>query len=94
VYYTAYYKEIEMTSVRLPKEIEQKLDSLARQRQKTKTELIRLALERFLSEEVSEKDSYELGESFFGRHGSGDGTLSTTYKDRLREKINAKLRPH
>jgi predicted transcriptional regulator len=83
-----------MTSVRLPKEIEQKLDSLARQRQKTKTELIRLALERFLSEEVSEKDSYELGESFFGRHGSGDGTLSTTYKDRLREKINAKLRPH
>lgn len=82
-----------MTSVRLPKEIEQKLDSLARQKQKSKTELIRLALERFFSEEESERDSYELGECFFGRYGSGDGTLSTTYKRRLRERINAKLHP-
>ncbi|TVR58460.1 MAG: ribbon-helix-helix protein, CopG family [Spirochaetaceae bacterium] len=83
-----------MTSVRLPKEIEQKLESMARRRQKSKTELIRMALERFFDQEESRKDSYELGEPFFGLYGSGDGTLSTTYKTRLKEKIDAKLRAH
>lgn len=82
-----------MTSVRLPRELELKLENLARQRHKSKTELIRTALERFFSQEESEKDSYELGEAYFGQYGSGDGTLSTTYKAQLKKKINAKYRP-
>ena len=82
-----------MTSIRLPRELELKLDSLARERRKSKTDLIRTALERFFCQEESEKDSYELGEAYFGKYGSGDGSLSTTYKAKLKKKINAKHHP-
>lgn len=89
-----YYREADMTSVRLPREIEQKLDNLARRSHKTKTELIRTALERFFDQEESERDSYELGEAYFGQYGSGDGTLSTAYKAKLKKKLNAKRDSH
>ncbi|MFZ5859247.1 MAG: ribbon-helix-helix protein, CopG family [Spirochaetota bacterium] len=83
-----------MTTVRLPIEIEQRLEILARKKHKSKTDLIREALERLFIQEESEKDSYELGEEYFGKYGSGDGTLSVTYKDKLKDKINAKLNSH
>ncbi|GAB6058516.1 ribbon-helix-helix protein, CopG family [Desulfonatronum parangueonense] len=82
-----------MISVRLPRELELKLENLARQRHTSKTELIRTALERFFMQEESEKDSYELGEAYFGRYGSGDGTYSATYKEKLKKRINAKHHP-
>ena len=83
-----------MTTVRLPMEMEQKLEILARRKHKSKTDLIREALEKFLFQEESEKDSYELGEEYFGKYGSGKGTLSTTYKAGIKEKINAKYNTH
>ncbi|MHB0855561.1 MAG: ribbon-helix-helix protein, CopG family [Rectinema subterraneum] len=83
-----------MTTVRLPIEIEQRLEILARKKHKSKTDLIREALEKLFIQEESEKDSYELGEEYFGKYGSGDGTLSVTYKDKLKDKINAKLNSH
>jgi predicted DNA-binding protein len=83
-----------MTTVRLPIEIEQRLEILARKKHKSKTDIIREALEKLFIQEESEKDSYELGEEYFGKYGSGDGTLSVTYKDKLKDKINAKLNSH
>jgi predicted DNA-binding protein len=83
-----------MTTVRLPIEIEQRLEILARKKHKSKTDLIREALEKLFIQEESEKDSYELGEEYFGKYGSGDGSLSITYKDKLKDKINAKLNSH
>ena len=83
-----------MTTVRLPVEMEQKLDSLSRLKHKSKTELIKEALKVFFYQEESEKDSYELGEEYFGRYGSGDGSLSINYKRMLKGKINAKYNPH
>ena len=83
-----------MTTVRLPIEIEQRLEILAQKKHKSKTDLIREALEKLFIQEESEKDSYELGEEYFGKYGSGDGTLSVTYKDKLKDKINAKLNSH
>ncbi|HBD95969.1 MAG: CopG family transcriptional regulator [Spirochaetes bacterium GWF1_31_7] len=79
-----------MTTVRLPIDYEQKLDFLANLKKKTKSEIIKEALDVFFTQEESELDSYKLGESFFGLYGSGDGSLSTTYKKKLKEKINAK----
>jgi predicted DNA-binding protein len=79
-----------MTTVRLPMEMEQKLEILARKKHKSKTDLIREALENLFFQEESENDSYELGEEYFGKYGSGNGTLSSTYKARIKEKINAK----
>jgi predicted DNA-binding protein len=83
-----------MTTVRLPIEIEQRLEILARKKHKSKTGIIREALEKLFIQEESEKDSYELGEEYFGKYGSGDGSLSITYKDKLKDKINAKLNSH
>ena len=83
-----------MTTVRLPIEMEQKLEILARRKHKSKTDLIREALENLFFQEESEKDSYELGEEYFGKYGSGNGTLSSTYKSRIKEKINAKYNSH
>jgi predicted DNA-binding protein len=80
-----------MTTVRLPIEIEQRLEILAREKHKSKTDLIREALEKFFYQEDSLKDSYELGVEYFGKFGSGDGSLSVTYKAKIKDKINAKL---
>ncbi len=80
-----------MTTVRLPFELEQRLEILAREKNKSKTDIIREALERFFHQEDAGKDSYELGEEYFGKYGSGDGSLSVTYKARIKDRINAKL---
>jgi Arc/MetJ-type ribon-helix-helix transcriptional regulator len=83
-----------MTTVRLPIEIEQKLEILSRTRHKSKTEVIKEALENLYFQAESEKGSYELGEDFFGIYGSGNGSLSVDYKKLLKGKLNAKNNPH
>jgi len=83
-----------MTTVRLPIEVEQRLEVLARQRHKSKSDIIKEALESLFYQAESEKDSYSLGEEYFGRFGSGDGTLSISYKERIKANINAKYHSH
>jgi len=43
-----------------------------------------------LKKESKEKTPYELGSELFGKYASGKSDLSTTYKQKLKEKINAK----
>jgi predicted DNA-binding protein len=81
-------QETAMTTVRLPDDIERKLATLSRAKKKSKSELIKEALEQFLHNEGNEKDSYELGKDYFGQYGSGKGDLSINYKRLLKEKIN------
>ena len=79
-----------MTTVRLPTEIESKLTIFAEKRHKSKSEIIKEALTNLFYKEEIEKDSFELGEEYFGKYGSGDGTLSVSYKQKLKDKIHAK----
>ena len=79
-----------MTTVRLPPEIEHKLQVLSESRHKSKSEIIKEALELFLEQENVEKDSFELGKDYFGRHGSGKKTEIRDYKKEVKEKIRAK----
>jgi len=76
-----------MTTVRLPLEFERKLDAISKTRHRSKSDLIKEALENYFFHEESMKDSYELGKEYFGKYGSGDGALSSTYKERIKEKI-------
>ena len=69
-----------MTTVRLPIEYEQKLIVLAEQKNKTKSELIKEALDIFFHKTEAEK--------------SGDGFLSVRYKQRVKEKVHAAHRTH
>ena len=83
-----------MTSVRLPTDLERKLEMVARKKRTSKTNVIREALENLFTQEETEQDSYELGEEYFGKYGSGDGSLSTTYKNKLKEKLHGKYHSH
>ena len=77
-----------MTTVRLPFDYEQKLNTLSILTKKSKSELIKEALDGFFHQEESEMDSYKLGEKYFGLYGSGDGSLSVKYKNKIKGKIN------
>jgi predicted transcriptional regulator len=77
-------------TVRLPEHLEQELDRLAAEERTTKTQIVRRALERYLDAHREQRSSFDLGDALFGRYGSGEGTLSTTYKRRVREKLRAK----
>ena len=83
-----------MITVRLPQDLEQRLVLFAQYQHKTKSEVIKEALESMLAKKQVEQDSYTLGETYFGRYQSSDGTLSVTYKDKLKGKLNAKFNTH
>ncbi|MDR2343623.1 MAG: ribbon-helix-helix domain-containing protein [Spirochaetaceae bacterium] len=65
-----------MTSLRLPTDVEQKIFSFAKTRNRTKSAVIIAALEQFFERE-EEVDSFELGKDRFGRFGSN--SLETSY---------------
>jgi len=81
-----------MIAVRLPKELEEELNRLAKKRNQTKTDIVKEALKLFFQTEKSktQKTPYELGEALFGRYDSGQENLSETYKKRLKGKLREK----
>jgi predicted DNA-binding protein len=83
-----------MTTVRLPIDVEQRLEMLAKKRHTSKSDIIKEALENFFVEAESEKDSFSLGVEYFGKYGSSDGSLSISYKRKIKELINAKHHSH
>lgn len=54
------------------------------------SEIIIEALEMYYEKEIREIDSYTLGLPYFGKYSSGEGDLSTTYKERIKEKLRAR----
>ena len=80
-----------MISLRLPKELEDKLEALSKKEQVTKSDVIREALEKYLVDYENKNKPYELGEDLFGKYGSGDGNLSREYKKRIKEKLHEKM---
>lgn len=79
-----------MKSVRLPKELEEELDALSESTNKSHSFIIREALVEYIAKEKSYANPFESGKEFFGRHGSGDGDRSVTYKTRIKEKLREK----
>ena len=81
-----------MTTVRLPVHIEERLQNVSLQQNKSKSDVIKEALELFFQKETVEMDSYELGLPYFGKYGYG--TSSKDYKKLVKEKIRAKHNSH
>ncbi len=82
-----------MISVRLDEKIKNQLNFIAQQNHISKSKVIKDALVYYfyiLEKESSEKTSYELGSEFFGKHSSVRDDLSTTHKQKIKDKINAK----
>jgi predicted DNA-binding protein len=80
-----------MTSIRLSKELEEKLDTIAERENITKSEIIKEALEQYLVDYERKANPYDLGKEFFGKYGSGKGDLSVSYKQKVRQKIDEKM---
>jgi len=89
-----HYKEVfmneQITTARLPADTRNKLLALSRLKNKTKSDIIKESVELYYKQEENEMDSFTLGEHYFGKYGSGEGDLSTTYKERIREKLRAR----
>ncbi|MDF1875210.1 hypothetical protein JHD48_05655 [Sulfurimonas sp. SAG-AH-194-I05] len=82
-----------MISVRLEAELENQLNYFSSQQDVSKSKIIKDSLTYYftlLKEESTKKTAFELGSDLFGKYASGKKDLSVTYKQRLKEKINAK----
>jgi hypothetical protein len=80
----------QITTVRLPIETRNKLLTIAKAKNRTKSEIIIESLEMYYKQEEDAIDSYTLGLSFFGKYDLGPSDLSTTYKQRIKERLNAR----
>ena len=83
----------QITTARLPAEVRDRLQVLSGIRNKTKSDIIKEALELYFEREENELDSFTLGESFFGKYGSGDNDRATTYKERIKRKLSSRITP-
>ena len=77
-----------MFSVRLDDELEKKIRAMAEKTRVSKSEIVREALTEYLEAREAEEKPYDLGRDLFGRFGSGESDLSTTYKTRIKEKLH------
>jgi len=78
------------TTARLPAYTRNKLVTLARIKGKTKSDIIKEAIEVYYEREENDLDSFTVGEPFFGNYGSGESDRATTYKDRIKQKLSEK----
>jgi predicted DNA-binding protein len=81
---------ITLFSVRLPEDLEKRINALSKKNNVNKSDIVREALQEYLGKEELKEMPYELGEDLFGCYGSGDGTQSVNYKQKLKEKLRAK----
>lgn len=80
-----------MVTIRLPDDVETQLQTLVDLEKKTKTEIIKSALTEYLGKHLQEKSAYELGKDLFGRYSSGSTDLSSTYKEKVKQKLREKF---
>jgi len=79
-----------MLALRLPPQMESKLEEICKSEKKTKSELLREAIELYFIEYNKKTSIYESGKDFFGKYGSGEKDNSTNYKKKLKARLNAK----
>jgi len=78
-----------MLAVRLPQSLEKELINYSKNNNISKSKAVKEALELYLKQKQN-KTPYELGENIFGKYSSRRDDLSTTYKQKIKEKIGAK----
>ncbi len=79
-----------MRSIRLPDDIERRLQELSEQENRSKSDLIKEAIETYLADRDTALTPFEAGRHLFGRYGSEEADLNKTTKERIKEKIRAK----
>jgi len=79
-----------MLNVRLNKELKKKLDNYSIENNSTKSSVVKEALAMYFTKKEIQQSPFELGSDLFGAAASGNANASTTYKKKLKEKLNEK----
>ena len=79
-------------TIELPREIESKLDQISISEKKPKSAIIQESLNLYFKSKATLSSPFELGEKYFGKHGSDCGDLSLNAETILRGRLNAKKR--
>ena len=82
-----------MVSVRLDTSVESQLNYFANKQHISKSKVIKDSLIYYfdmLNKKEIKQTPYELGSTLFGRYSSEQENLSVTYKQKLKNKLNAK----
>jgi hypothetical protein len=79
-----------MLSLRLPDNIEKKLNEIAKHEKISKTAIIKDALNMYIDDYYKKHTPYDLGKDLFGKYGSDKGDLSAEYKKLLKDRIREK----
>lgn len=90
MYYICNTTKMIMLTIRLSKDIEKQLARYCQDEGITKSAVVKEALVQYLSQKRKAKSAYEAGEDLFGQEGSGSSDLSISYKQKLKDKLNAK----
>lgn len=80
-----------MLSVRLPDNLEEKLNHLAEVEKVTKTDIVTNALENYIKQKEKKIKPYDLGADLFDAAGTGEVESSSNYKDKVGDKISEKF---
>ena len=81
-------------SVRLDPESTAKLDALARQTGRSKSDLLRDCLRQYLEKYANQPTPYELGKHLFGRVASGQPDLAEQHSRLIKEKLRERAHRH
>lgn len=79
-----------MLNVRISDEEEKELARYCEEQGISKSMVVKEALAMYLAQKRKSKSAYEAGADLFGKEGSGATDLSTTYKKKLKDKLNEK----
>lgn len=79
-----------MLNVRLDESTEKALKKYADEHDMTKSSVVKEALEQYLTKKKASQNPFSLGQDLFGLAASGERDLSTTYKSKLKQKLDEK----
>ena len=79
-----------MLTVRLPSNLESEIDKLAAIEKRTKSDIIREAIQEYIDTRQKNDSSYTLGKDLFGKVSSGESDRSKTYRKRVKDKLSEK----
>ena len=79
-----------MLTVRLPDDLEAEVDRIASTESRTKSDIVKDALQQYIASHRRKRSSYETGKDLFGIAASGEHDRSQTYKKLIQEKLREK----
>lgn len=79
-----------MISLRLPGDLERKLNRISKDEKISKSEVVKKALTSYFEGHVKKETPYDLGKNLFGKYGSGNKNLSKDRKKLLKEMLREK----